>query len=86
MAQRTELNCIRAVLQEQGRTQTWLANRLGLAFATVNGWCNNRGQPYLTDLVRAAELLEVAPADLIVDGTKKERGLTADRQTSLQVA
>ncbi|MBV6439454.1 MAG: hypothetical protein EPGJADBJ_01094 [Saprospiraceae bacterium] len=82
MSQRTEINRIRAVLQEQGRTQTWLANRLGLAFATVNGWCNNRGQPYLTDLVRAAELLEVAPADLIVDGTKKERGLTANHQTS----
>ena len=86
MAQKTELNRIRAVLQEQGRTQTWLANRLGLAFATVNGWCNNRGQPYLTDLVRAAELLEVAPADLIVDGTKKERGLTIERQTHLQFA
>lgn len=86
MSQKTNLNRIRAVLQEQGRTQTWLANRLGLAFATVNGWCNNRGQPYLTDLVRAAELLEVAPADLIVDGTKKERGLTIERQTPLQFA
>lgn len=86
MAEKTELNRIRAVLQEQGRTQTWLASRLGLAFATVNGWCNNRGQPYLTDLIRAAELLEVAPADLIVDGTKKERGLTNERQTHLQFA
>lgn len=36
----------------------------------------------MTDLIRAAELLEVAPADLIVDGTKKERGLTANHQTS----
>lgn len=34
----------------------------------VNGWCNNRNQPYLTDLIRTAEVLEVAPADLIVDG------------------
>lgn len=84
MAEKTELNRVRAVLKEQGRTQTWLADRLGLAFATVNGWCNNRNQPYLTDLVRAAELLEVAPADLIVDGTKKERGLTIERQTHLQ--
>lgn len=73
---RTEqnLNCIREVLEEQGRTQTWLAKRLGITFATVNAWCNNRGQPYLTDLVRAAEVLEVAPADLIVDGSKKEKG------------
>lgn len=73
---RLELNCVKAVLDEQGRTQTWLAKRLGLTFATVNAWCNNRSQPYLTDLVKAAELLEVAPADLIVDGTKKEKGQT----------
>lgn len=66
---RTELNCIRAVLDDQGRTQTWLAKKLDLAFGTVNAWCNNRGQPYLTDLVRTAEVLEVAPVDLIVDGS-----------------
>ena len=70
------LNRIREVLEEQGRTQTWLAKKLDLAFGTVNAWCNNRGQPYLTDLVRTAEVLEVAPADLIVDGTKKEKGQT----------
>ena len=74
MGQRKEINRIKAVLREQGRTQTWLADRLGLAFTTVNGWCNNRGQPYLTDLVNAAELLGVAPADLIVDGAKIRRG------------
>lgn len=71
---RTELNCIRAVLDDQGRTQTWLAKKLGLTFATVNAWCNNRSQPYLTDLIRTAELLEVAPVDLIVDGSKKGKG------------
>ena len=74
MKQKKEINRIKAVLREQGRTQTWLADRLGLAFTTVNGWCNNRGQPYLTDLVNAAELLGVAPADLIVDGTKIRKG------------
>jgi len=67
---RTELNCIRAILDDQGRTQTWLAKKPGLTFATVNAWCNNRSQPYLTDLVRTAELLEAAPADLIVDAKK----------------
>ena len=71
-----ELNCIRQVLEDQGRTQTWLAKKLDLAFGTVNAWCNNRGQPYLTDLIRTAELLGVAPSDLIVDGTKKEKGLS----------
>lgn len=70
------LNRIKEVLDEQGKTQAWLARELGLAYGTVNAWCNNRGQPYLTDLVRTAWVLEVAPADLIVDGSKKEKGLT----------
>jgi len=70
-----KLNRVREILEEQGRTQTWLAKKLGLTFATVNGWYNNRKQLYLPDSVKAAEILEVAPADLIVDGTKKEKGL-----------
>ncbi len=84
MDERTQLNCIKGILEDQGRTQTWLAKKLGLTFATVNAWCNNRSQPYLTDLVKAAELLEVAPADLIVDGTKKEKGLS-ETQTFLNL-
>ena len=82
---RMKLNCIKAVLEDQGRTQTWLAKKLGLTFATVNAWCNNRSQPYLTDLVKAAEVLEVAPVDLIVDGAKKEKGLS-ETQTLLKFA
>ncbi len=72
MAEKRRLNCIKAVLKSQGRSQSWLADQMGLNYNTVNGWCNNRNQPYLTDLVDTAELLEIAPADLIVDGTKKK--------------
>jgi putative transcriptional regulator len=62
MAEKKEaLNRIREVLEEQGRTQTWLTKKLGLAFGTVNAWCNNRSQPYLTDLVRTAEVLRSCP-------------------------
>ena len=71
---RTEFNRIKAVLEDQGRTQTWLAKKMGQSFPTINGWCNNKNQPYLSDLVRVAELLEVAPVDLIVDGSKKGKG------------
>ena len=73
MAVRNDINCIKAVLKSQGRTQSWLAAKLGLSFATVNGWCNNRNQPYLVDLVKVAEILEVAPVDLIVDGAIKRK-------------
>lgn len=82
---RKEINRIKVVLEDQGRTQTWLAKRLGQSFPTINGWCNNKNQPYLTDLIRVAELLEVAPVDLIVDGSKKEKGLS-ETQTFLNFA
>lgn len=85
MAEKLKLNCIKEVLQSQGRSQSWLASQLGYTYTTVNYWCNNRSQPYLIDIVKMAELLEVAPADLIVDGTKKEKGLTPKRQTSLNL-
>ena len=74
MAKRKELNCIKVVLRSQGRSQSWLAEKMGMKYNTVNGWCNNRNQPYLVDIVRMAELLEVTPADQIVDDIKKERG------------
>ena len=72
MAKRKELNCIKVVLRSQGRSQSWLADKMGKKYNTVNGWCNNRNQPYLSEIVKMAEILEVAPADLIVDGAKKE--------------
>ena len=33
-----------------------LQKKLDLAFGTVNGWYNNQKQPYLPELVKAAEL------------------------------
>ena len=73
MAERKNLNTIKAVLKHQGRSQSWLAREMGMSFATVNGWCNNRNQPYLVDLVKVAEILEVAPVELIVNGTVKRK-------------
>jgi DNA-binding XRE family transcriptional regulator len=75
MKAKRHLNHIKKILGEQGRSQTWLAKKLELAFPTVNSWCNNKSQPTLTHLVEIAELLDVAPVELIVDGAKKEKGL-----------
>ncbi len=80
MSERKEINRIKVILESQGRSQSWLAKQLGCTKTTVNFWCNNRNQPYLADILRIAEVLEVAPADLIIDGSKKEKGLT-ERQT-----
>ena len=63
---------MKAVLQNKGKSQTWLAEQLGFTFTTVNGWCNNRSQPHLEELIKIAEILDVAPADLITNGTKRK--------------
>lgn len=42
----------------------------------MNDGRHNRNQLYLSDWVKVAGLLEVAPADIITDGTKKGKGLS----------
>lgn len=73
MDKEENINIIKEVLESQGRSQSWLARQLGLTFTSVNAWCNNRSQPDLKKLVKVARLLEVAPADLIYQGRKKEK-------------
>ena len=45
-----KLNRIRAVLEDKGISQTWLAKKLGRSFSTVNAYVCNRSQPNLTTL------------------------------------
>lgn len=71
---RKALNCIKSVLDRQGRRQTWLAEKLNYTFTAVNGWCNNRSQPRLEEFIKIAELLNVSLADLIVDANIKRKG------------
>ena len=66
-----KLNRIRIVLKEKGISQTWLAEKLGKSFSTVNSYVCNRSQPNLTTLLEIAQLLSVDMKDLITD--KEER-------------
>ena len=61
----------RAVLEDKGISQTWLAKKLGRSFSTVNAYVCNRSQPYLTTLLEIAQLLSVDMKELITD--EKER-------------
>ena len=63
-----KLNRIRAVLEDKGISQTWLAKKLGRSFSTV---VCNRTQPNLTTLLEIAQLLSVDMKELITD--EKER-------------
>ncbi|MCM1034843.1 MAG: helix-turn-helix transcriptional regulator [Paludibacter sp.] len=52
-------------LVEKGQTQTWLAEKIGKCFNTVNAYCSNRQQPTLNVLQDIAHVLEVDIRDLL---------------------
>ena len=53
------LNRLKVVLVEKGKTGKWLAERLGKSNCTVSKWCSNSIQPDLVTLDKIAKLLSV---------------------------
>ena len=47
-----KINRIKVVLVEKGRTNKWLAERVGKDPATVSKWCTNAAQPTITCSLR----------------------------------
>lgn len=60
-----EINRIKAVLAEVGKTNLWLAEQLGVNQTTVSKWCTNTCQPDFHTLSRIAELLNVSRRELL---------------------
>lgn len=60
-----KINRIKVVLVEKGRTNKWLAERLGMAAPTVSKWCTNDAQPSVETLMQISRLLEVKVDDLL---------------------
>lgn len=60
------MNRIKAVLQEKGHSQKWLAERLGKSYNMVNSYAQNRRQPSVEDLFRIAKILNVEAKDLLL--------------------
>ena len=60
-----QLNRIKLILTEQGRTGVWLAKKLGKDPSTVSLWCSNKTQPSLQMIDKISELLDVDRIDLI---------------------
>ncbi len=60
------LNRIKVVLVEQGKTGKWLAEQLRRTPCTISKWCQNAIQPDLATLNAIADVLEVDVKDLIV--------------------
>lgn len=60
-----QINRLKVVLVERGRTNKWLAEQLGKNETTVSRWCTNEVQPSLDTLIRIAELLDADIKDLL---------------------
>jgi transcriptional regulator with XRE-family HTH domain len=68
-----ELNRIKAVFEEKGIKQTWLAEKLGKSFSSMNAYTRNRQQPSLEILHRIAEILQVSVIDLLNEKNKDNK-------------
>ena len=66
------LNRIKVVLVERGKTGRWLADELGKTPVTISKWRSNSIQPDLQTLDKIAKLLEVNVKELLNDTEIKQ--------------
>lgn len=59
------MNRIREVLTEKGKTTKWLSEQVGKSSCTVSQWCNNKSQPKPDVLKTIAQALEVEVNELV---------------------
>jgi transcriptional regulator with XRE-family HTH domain len=60
------VNRIKKILKEQGRTQTWLAKKIGKSYVVVTNYCNNNTQPSIQVLTEISQVLDVDVRELLV--------------------
>ncbi len=61
------LNRIKGVLADAGKTGVWLAGKLGKDPVTVSKWCTNTTQPDLQMLAKISKLLKNNIRELLVN-------------------
>lgn len=59
-----QINRLKVVLVEQGKTGKWLSEQLSKDPSTVSKWCSNKIQPSLEVLDKIAILLNVDRREL----------------------
>lgn len=64
--QQNQINRLKVVLVEQGRTEKWISEKLGKAPSTVSKLCSNKIQSSLEIHNKIAALLGVEHFDLIL--------------------
>lgn len=65
------MNRIKDVLKDQGRTQTWLAEKLNKSYVVVTNYCNNKSQPSIHVLTEIAKVLDVDVRELLTPSKDK---------------
>lgn len=66
------INRIKEVLVIEGKTQIWLAEKLGKSTTSMAAICNNKSQPHLKDLKKIAMILDVDIRELLVSTKEKK--------------
>ena len=69
----TNLNRLKVVLVECGKSGKWLAGQLGKSNCTVSKWCSNSIQPDLVTLNKIAKILDVDVRSLLNNTKEKDR-------------
>lgn len=59
------INRLKVVLVEHGKTGKWLSEQLGKSNCTVSKWCSNSVQPDLNTLDQIAKILNIDAKDLL---------------------
>lgn len=65
------LNRLKAVLADSGKTNKWLAEKLGKDSVTISKWCTNTTQPDLQTLAKIADLLKIDIRELLTNRDNK---------------
>lgn len=73
MPDKQGMNRIKEVLKEQGRTQTWLAEKIEKSYVVVTNYCNNNAQPSIEVLRKIATVLNVDVRELLVSTKDDEK-------------
>lgn len=60
-----QINRIKTILIDQGRTNKWLADKLRKNPTTISRWCTNESQPPLETLYQIALLLNIDIRELL---------------------
>ena len=60
-----KINRLKVLLAEKGKTNKWLAEKLGKSDVTVSRWVTNEVQPSMETLLEIAKLLDIDIKELL---------------------